>query len=567
MKSRITKSLVIIAVFCLAGTLPAGTALGAGPPFEVWALDQSGTAGTLYVYDGLALGASPTRATPEVIDLAGTVAALCSSQTGAAPTRAHMLLFNRSQTHAILSYVATGHVVFMDAATRSPVACIDVGDQAHAAFPAPDESYVVVANQNGKLLQRITTDYATNSFTIDNAATLNVATCSTPNGWRCQDDGSTQVGVRPNNVVICPVVDSSSRWVFVTLGGGGLFVVDGKATPMGIVAEYDRDAIHANGCGGVEKGGKMFITSGGGPGNATEADVYAFDLRRFPASGFNAPNTPLPRWVFSKDAGEHDTHGALLTKAQDGAYAWFGDRFANAVEVVDTRTSNLVNTFSLRGPAWPDPAPDLMGIAPGGDWAFAALRGPCPLTANDPAAGNAVGSTPGIGVIAVERGGFSGRLVGVASISSPTAQPFDCPSVAGEDSTTDRADPHGIAVRSILPQLRVSLSSTREGDKVSYSATIANTAENVMAVNAYLAIPVPPGVSVVRATASPRGTGFRGLEGGAAAWIVETIPAGGSVGPFTYTGQASGDGPEPVAAFLHWLYPQEGSLVSNAAAP
>ena len=47
-------------------------------------------------------------------------------------------------------------------------------------------------------------------------------------------------------------IDSSSRLAFVTLRGGGLFVLDSRATPMRIVAEYDEATIHGNGCGGVE---------------------------------------------------------------------------------------------------------------------------------------------------------------------------------------------------------------------------------------------------------------------------------------------------------------------------
>ena len=68
-----------------------------------------------------------------------------------------------------------------------PIACIDVGEQAHAAVPSPDDRYLIVANQNGKLLQRIRTDYETNTFTLESAATLNLATCTTPNGFACQD--------------------------------------------------------------------------------------------------------------------------------------------------------------------------------------------------------------------------------------------------------------------------------------------------------------------------------------------------------------------------------------------
>jgi hypothetical protein len=66
-----------------------------------------------------------------------------------------MLMFNTPQSHAVLAFVATGHVVFFDALERRPVACVDVGAQAHAAIPTRDGNSVIVANQNGKLLQRI----------------------------------------------------------------------------------------------------------------------------------------------------------------------------------------------------------------------------------------------------------------------------------------------------------------------------------------------------------------------------------------------------------------------------
>ena len=75
----------------------------------------------------------------------------------------------------------------------------------------------------------------------------------------------------------------------------------------------------------------------------------------------------------------------LVNHAARGRYLWVGDRFANEVLVVDTWTDDLVSSFPLDGAVSADPAPDLMDRAPGGGWAFAALRGPCPLTANDPA--------------------------------------------------------------------------------------------------------------------------------------------------------------------------------------
>ena len=117
---------------------------------------------------------------------------------------------------------------------------------------------MIVANQNGKLVQRISTDYETNSFRLEPEATLDLASGTTPSGAPRQDPD-----LRPDNAPICPIIDSSSRLAFVTLRGGGLFVLDGRASPMQIIAEYDRSTIHGNGCGGLEAGGKMYVNSGG----------------------------------------------------------------------------------------------------------------------------------------------------------------------------------------------------------------------------------------------------------------------------------------------------------------
>lgn len=411
--------------------------------FEIWAVDQAGTAGMLYIYDGETLIADAS-ARPQVVDLT-RAAALCEQQTGSGPTRAHMLAFAPGDSHAILAYVATGHVVFIEAATRAPVACLDVGVQAHAAMPSPDGRFVVVANQNGKLLQRIRSDFHSGQFTLDSAATLNLATCTTPNGARCEDDGQTQTNVRPDNAPICPIFESSGRLVFVTLRGGGLFVVDATATPMQIVAEYGRATVRGNGCGGIQSEGKMFINAGGGTaGTPTESSLYSFDLARFQA--VNRPDTPAPQAVFSKRGGANDGHGTLL--AGRGRFVWVADRMANTIEVVEAKTDTLIHTVELSGTASSDPAPDLLALSPGGGYAFATLRGACPLTANT-AANNAVGATTGVGVISVDDVGLRARLFAVAPIVNPAPAAFDCPT-RGDDtpgSITNQADVHGIAVR------------------------------------------------------------------------------------------------------------------------
>ncbi len=413
-------------------------------PFEVWLVDQSnsnltaGYGGRIYIYDGKDVnGDGAARITPtDVIDLAGATDALCMTLSNPAhPVRPHMLLFNSTHTHAILSFVASGHVVIFDAVTRAPLSCIRTSlgtnglRQAHAAFPAPDDSYILVANQNGKLLERIDTNYDANTFTLNPAATINLATCTTPNGVACE-----LVGVRPNNVPICPIIDSSSNFGFVTLGGGGLFVVNPTTTPMVILAEYTQATVHGNGCGGLEANGRMYLNSGAGASatNPSEFDVYAFPLSGYAAT--NPPNTPAPRIVFSDDttppAHERDSHGSVATKHD--RYLWVFDRATNVAEVFHTSTHAHVNTVALAGTSSTDPTPDLSDISPSGHRIFVSLRGPNPLSGSPHVA---TGGTPGLGIIRVNQGGKNGSLKRIVSITNKDA------------TGKELADAHGIRVR------------------------------------------------------------------------------------------------------------------------
>jgi DNA-binding beta-propeller fold protein YncE len=402
--------------------------------YEVWVIDQSNTrdedgngtldsGGTLYIYQGDDLtGDDAASAVPEALDLGGAARDLCLAQTGTAPVRPHMFFFNRGRTHAVIAFVATGHVLFMDTATRTPVQCVNVGVQAHAAVPSNDQTFVVVANQNGRLLQRINTNYATNTFTLDNAATLDLATCTTPSGAPCQDPV-----LRPSNRPICPVIDESDNLTFVTLAGGGLFVINSKATPMSIIGEYDKNAVHPEGCGGVQANNRMYINSGG----PLEADLYSFPLSGY--TGANPPNTPAPTLTYTHDGTTSDSHGATRTKHD--RYLWVGERFGNNITVVDTGSNAVVNQFSLVGSLSSDPAPDLMDISPSGNRIFMTLRGPIPLTGNNPAFNNAVGNTPGLGIIRVEEGGSRGTFFARVPISHIV-------------DGVERADPHGLRVLS-----------------------------------------------------------------------------------------------------------------------
>ena len=423
---------LVLAVVLL---MTAGAAM-AERSYEVWAIDQSSSpglsyGGTLYIYDGKALERKRhSAAAAERIDLSGTAAQLCFAKTGVNPVRPHMIAMNASQTHAIISFVASGHVLIMDAKTRTPIECIrtSIGAggarQVHFAIPSPDETYIAVANQNGKLFERIDTDYATNTFTLNSAAMINLATCLTPNNALCEE-----VGVRPDNAPICPIIEATSQFVFVTLRGGGLFIVDARQTPMRIVAEYDIATVHPNGCLGAQVGSKMYVDSGGG----TAAHFYGADLYVFPAAGFapfNPPNTPAPRVVLSDVSDGADAHGATLTKHQ--RYLWVADRGRNFLWVIDTKTDAVVNTIELAGAISADPTPDLLATSPNGQHVFMSLRGPNPLTA-DPHV--STGSTPGVGVIKVTQGGRNGRFESIAPVTNL------------DSANIERADVHALTLR------------------------------------------------------------------------------------------------------------------------
>ena len=431
------KALVQFALTCVSALMLSAGPAAAQARYEVWVIDQSNSfgktfGGTLYIYDGkdLERGHKAADATPEVIDLSGAVTTMCFAKTGANPVRPHMLAVNTSQTHAIVSFVASGHVLILDARNRTPIDCIrtSVGAggarQVHFAIPSPDETYIAVANQNGKLFERIDTDYSANSFVLNTTAGINLATCTTPNGVACQ-----LAGVRPDNAPICPIIESTSKYVFVTLRGGGLFVVDATTTPMQIVAEYDIDTVHPNGCLGAQVGDKMYVDSGGGtPTHLFGADIYAFPVAGF--SPLNPPNIPLPRVVLSDTSDEADAHGAALTNHQ--RYLWVADRGRNFIWSIDTKTDQVVNEIQLAGTVSDDPTPDLLATSPNGSHVFMSLRGPNPLTA-DPHV--STGSTPGVGVIKVLANGREGLFEALAPITNVDA------------GGVERADAHALTIR------------------------------------------------------------------------------------------------------------------------
>ena len=401
---------------CVAALLASSAvAAPAAQAYEVWITDQSDTGkesgGFLHIYDGAKLAANPASAKPlQTIDLSGEINKFCEDATKKAVRRPHMLFFNAAQDHVILSFLS-GHVLFMDAATKKPEACLSMGKNAHAAWPTPDQKMAITANIAEKKFIRIWTDYAAHKYSFDpEKDVLNLA--------------ALENGERPDTSPICPITESSSKYAFVTLRGGGLLVLDVTATPLKVVATLDNNQIHPAGCGGIQAGGTVYVNSGGGwPIAPLSYDIYALDIS-------NLPKAITVKLVSQRDDQFADSHGM----ASVGRYVWGADRAGNNVEIIDTVSNLSVGAIDLETSVNADPAPDLMDTAPDGQYVFVSLRGPSPLTGNDKDAHNAMGTIPGVGVIHVDEGGRVGHYKGQATVTNLK-------------DGKETADIHGIAVK------------------------------------------------------------------------------------------------------------------------
>lgn len=496
-------ALVIGVIVGAVGPVPAAGSQGENG-YEVWVADQSNSqgfavgadAGThggfLRIYDGADLDRDTPVNAPRVLDVAD-IWPNALSGTGAHVVRLHGAVPSPNHHYMNANFVVSGHLGIIDARTRTPVALFRAtgttsGRQNHMSFWSPDGKYLLVANQGGKLLERVNLTWDQSGQTLvsaqfDAAATLDLVGGSgrvtaqpvadpslptgsvigvvtdgqpttTPNGALKQEPN-----LRPNNTVICPVLSSDNRHAFVTLGGGGLFVVDYTVEPMTIVAEYDKSAIRPAGCGGVEAADSIYLNAGTPGQHISEFTVYRLPLT-FPNSpSFNPPNTPAPVTVYADpDNGlllpgtNRDAHGVGVTRQRQNQSQFLHqfDRVRNVVESFDLRTLERT-TYSLTtangsvdGPPGQacgttagaqgsnDPTPDLWDLSPDGTRFYTALRGPFPLTVSHAAEG----SCPGLGIVQLRAGGKNGALVHVVPTTNMN--------YAG---TKNLSDPHAAVVR------------------------------------------------------------------------------------------------------------------------
>ena len=384
--------------------------MASSEPYEVWIIDQADAAkggAKLYIYRGEQLEGDRCTGTPQVVGLEATAAGV-----GHGPgVRPHLLAFNSTHTHALIANVASGHVYFMRTADRKIVASTDVGEQAHAAYAAPDDNIVMVANQNGKKLARIHTNFANESLNYDPADDLNLGALEGPDF--------------PDNAPICPILfTAGGKKAYVTLRGGGLYVVDVAATPMRVVRSYTKDQIAPAGCGGALVGNKVYINSG----TIASSDLYVFDGNTDSLMK-HIPFSPLGK----------DGHGLMVV----GKYLWMGNRASGNIVVVDTETDTNVSIIREVGAA-----PDIMDMSPSGNHIFVALRGPNNLTGG-PAA---KGQTPGFAAFRPDAGGYTGTRTLFVAI--------------GDQSADSPRDPHSLAVRRGVSEVAAPAALPRVGEQL-----------------------------------------------------------------------------------------------------
>ena len=271
----------------------------------------------------------------------------------------------------------------------------------HMSFWTADGSAIIVANLNGKAVERIdvTRDYKNKitalKFNTDASVGLGKGMAVveratyfaglnafghpliggitgdydyadlndlTPSGV-CKENGcggpEPTAGGRTNNLPICPI-PSNNGLVYVTLASGGLFILDSSKTPMSIVGEYGKSVVYGAGCAGIQTGNKVFVDSGvsASPAGADQSmfALYEFDDSKY-ADGNQGENTPMPIRVF-QDIGNTKSNGNVepaspdtddsgqlpgVTTRRDAHGAWT-TMDGEYVHVVD-RIRNVVEVF------------------------------------------------------------------------------------------------------------------------------------------------------------------------------------------------------------------------------
>lgn len=149
--------------------------------------------------------------------------------------------------------------------------------------------------------------------------------------------------------------------------------------------------------------------------------------------------------------------------------------------------------------------------------------------------------------------------------SDPAPAPAPAPSAPAPAPAAPRAQSPAPTPAPSSP-VSVTIAGAVADDSASYVIMIRNTGSQAIE-NVYVAGSIPAGATFGSATNTPAGSAFYSSDGGSAAWLVDSVPANGSAGPFGYKVVRSSAPDLSVAAFAHWQSPDEGTATSPVETP
>lgn len=343
MKKLINVLWLFIATFCFSTTFMSCDDDSVTPDpvemsFEVWATDQG--LNTITVLDG------NTLEEKAVIDIAL-----------AGASKPHMCLFSPDFKYAYVACVGgDGATVIIRTSDYQVVKTMATGKSSHAAIPTWDGTKVWVAVIGEQTLREIVTDTENETFTLGRELDLRAA---------LPDETAF-----PANKPICHMFEYGDDECYVTLGGGGLCIVD--VNSMQVTKSWDVSQIAPAGCGlinGPIGSNLMFANSG----TINTGNFYMFDIES-------------DELMLTMDTGSDgmDAHGVNFTP--DGKELWMINRLSDNIRIFNPQTQQFTETITGVGDA-----PDLLVFSPDGSKAFITTRGPNPSTGTHDISGQAPG--------------------------------------------------------------------------------------------------------------------------------------------------------------------------------
>lgn len=131
---------------------------------------------------------------------------------------------------------------------------------------------------------------------------------------------------------------------------------------------------------------------------------------------------------------------------------------------------------------------------------------------------------------------------------------------------THETDPAGAFAQVTRNPISVAMVATLGDGTVAYMIMVRNSGIADIS-NVYVAGAIPSGATFDSAAATPPGATFFSSQGGSAAWLVGSVPAGGSAGPFVFTISRGTATDLSSVGFAHWLVPRDATATSPVAVP